>query len=50
VGEYFVGAIGLCFVLALVSGVVYAPFARKPGFASVRKAKTARRAGSIGTT
>lgn len=43
VGEYFIGAIGLCFVLALVSGIVlYAPFARKAGFASVRKAKTAR--------
>jgi hypothetical protein len=37
-GEYFLGAMGLCLVLALVSGVVlYAPFARKPGFATVRR-------------
>jgi uncharacterized iron-regulated membrane protein len=34
---------GLCLVLALVSGVVlYAPFARKPGFATVRRGKSNR--------
>ncbi|MBB3360507.1 MULTISPECIES: PepSY domain-containing protein [unclassified Novosphingobium] len=43
VGEYFLGAMGLCFALALVSGVVlYAPFARKPGFATVRRGKSNR--------
>jgi uncharacterized iron-regulated membrane protein len=42
-GEYFLGAMGLCLVLALVSGVVlYAPFARKPGFATVRRGKSNR--------
>ena len=42
-GMLFLGAMGLLFVVALVSGVVlYSPFARKAGFASVRHDKAAR--------
>lgn len=42
-GEYFLGIMGVSFVLALVSGVVlYTPFARKPGFATVRRNKSTR--------
>ena len=38
-GTLFVGAVGLCFVAALVSGVVlYAPFMRKLAFGTVRGA------------
>lgn len=42
-GMYFLGAMGFLFVVALVSGmVIYGPFARKAGFATVRHAKKAR--------
>ena len=42
-GMYFIGFVGLVFVLALVSGVIlYSPFARKAGFARVRHGKSAR--------
>jgi len=42
-GTLFVGAIGLCFVAALVSGVVlYAPFMRKLDFGTVREARSPR--------
>lgn len=42
-GMYFLGAMGLLFVVALVSGaVIYGPFARKAGFATVRHAKKTR--------
>lgn len=42
-GMYFLGAMGALFVLALVSGLVlYSPFARRAGFASIRKTKTTR--------
>ena len=40
---YFVGFVGLLFAAATVSGIVlYSPFARKAGFATVRRAKAAR--------
>lgn len=42
-GMYFLGAMGALFVLALISGLVlYSPFAKKAGFASIRKDKSAR--------
>lgn len=42
-GTLFVGAVGLCFVAALVSGVVlYAPFMRKLDFGTVRGAGSSR--------
>ena len=42
-GMYFIGLVGLLFVAATVSGIVlYAPFARKAGFAKVRRAKAPR--------
>ncbi|WEK46537.1 MAG: PepSY-associated TM helix domain-containing protein [Candidatus Andeanibacterium colombiense] len=42
-GMYFVGMIGALFAAATVSGVVlYSPFARKAGFATVRRAKAPR--------
>jgi len=42
-GTLFIGAIGLCFVASMVSGIVlYAPFARKLPFGAIRTAKTAR--------
>ncbi len=42
-GMYFLGFMGFLFALALVSGVVlYSPFAKKAGFAGVRKEKAAR--------
>ncbi|BBC71018.1 peptidase [Altererythrobacter sp. B11] len=42
-GMLFIGLIGLLFVAALVSGIVlYAPFARRAGFARVRRDKSAR--------
>lgn len=42
-GTLFVGAIGLCFVAALVSGVVlYAPFMRKLAFGTMRGSGSAR--------
>ena len=46
-GTLFVGAVGLCFVAALVSGVVlYAPFMRKLAFGTVRGAGSGRGVGS----
>jgi uncharacterized iron-regulated membrane protein len=42
-GELFLGAMGLLFVIALVSGVVlYAPFMRRLEFGAVRRAGAAR--------
>ena len=42
-GELFLGAVGLLFVIALVSGVVlYAPFMRRLEFGAVRRAGAAR--------
>jgi len=42
-GMFFLGAMGLAFVVALASGIVlYSPFARKAGFATVRYTKAAR--------
>lgn len=42
-GMFFLGAMGVLFAAATVSGIVlYAPFARKPGFAKVRRGKATR--------
>lgn len=42
-GMYFLGAMGVLFVVAVISGiVVYSPFARRAGFANVRHEKKAR--------
>lgn len=42
-GTLFLGAMGLVFLVSMVSGVVvYAPFMRKLPFATVRKSKSAR--------
>jgi uncharacterized iron-regulated membrane protein len=42
-GKLFLGAMGLLFVVAIVSGVVlYAPFMRKLGFGTVRVQRSAR--------
>ncbi|MFN4329233.1 MAG: PepSY-associated TM helix domain-containing protein [Limnobacter sp.] len=42
-GMLFLGGMGVLLVLSLVSGVVvYAPFARKPGFAAVRPSRGSR--------
>lgn len=42
-GALFLAAMGLCFVVALASGVVvYAPFGRKPGFGAVRLGRSGR--------
>jgi uncharacterized iron-regulated membrane protein len=40
---YFVGFVGLLFAVATISGIgLYSPFARKAGFATVRRAKAPR--------
>jgi uncharacterized iron-regulated membrane protein len=42
-GTLFIGAMGLCFVASMISGVVlYAPFMRKLAFGTVRRDRTAR--------
>ena len=43
VGRLFLGAMGLLLVIAIVSGVVlYAPFMRRQGFASLRRGRSGR--------
>jgi uncharacterized iron-regulated membrane protein len=42
-GTLFIGAVGLCFLASMVSGIVlYAPFMRKLAFGTVRTAKAPR--------